>query len=239
MGPLMSSLIPQVSNPYIGALLGGLIYGLAVCTASCLPYLAGYIAGVGAGFRRGVSVTLIFSGGRIVGYAIVGALVGLFGGLFQIIISKNEIAPFQIYSSFVFGAITIGIGAYVLYRVKYPKCDCKPQESKKLAVLAKKSRFGLDFGAFTLGLSRGLILCPPMMALLFLYALPFASPVGSVALAVLFGLGTTISPILLLGGVTGWLLNKAPLLKTWVSIGGSVILILLGTVTVINSLIQL
>jgi len=75
--------------------------------------------------------------------------------------------------------------------------------------------------------------------LLLLYSVPFSNPVGSVALAVLFGLGTTLSPILLLGGVMGWLLNKAPLFKKWVSIAGAAVLILLGIDTLINSLIQL
>jgi putative Mn2+ efflux pump MntP len=55
----------------------------------------------------------------------------------------------------------------------------------------------------------------------------------------LFGLGTTLSPILLLGGVTGWLLNKAPFFRRWISIAGSAILIVLGAITIINSIIQL
>lgn len=234
----MSTLIPQISNPYLGAFAGGLIYGSVVCTASCLPYIASYIAGIGAGFRKGVGVTLVFSGGRIAGYAVIGALVGLFSGLFRLVVSQTEISPFQIYSSLVFGVITIAIGGFVLFRIKSPKCECKPPDSKNLVASAKRGRWGFDFGAFSLGLSRGLILCPPLVLLL-LYSVPFASPVGSVALAVLFGLGTTISPILFLGGVTGWLLNKAPLFKKWVSIAGAGILIILGIVTLINSLIQL
>jgi len=48
-----------------------------------------------------------------------------------------------------------------------------------------------------------------------------------------------LSPMLLLGGVTGWLLNKAPLFRKWVSIAGAGILILLGLVTLISSMIQL
>lgn len=235
----MSSLIPQVSNPYFGAFIGGIIYGMVVCTASCLPYLAGYIAGIGAGFRKGVSVTLIFSSGRIAGYAVIGAVVGLFSGLFRLVISQSEISPFQIYSSIVFGAVTIAIGAFVLFRARSPKCECSPQDTKNIVAKGvKKGRFGFDFGAFSLGLSRGLILCPPLVLLL-LYSVPFASPIGSVSLAVLFGLGTTVSPILLLGGVTGWLLNKAPLFRKWVSLAGAGILILLGIITIINSLIQL
>jgi cytochrome c-type biogenesis protein len=232
------SLIPQISNPYIGAFAGGILYGLVVCTASCLPYVASYIAGIGAGFRKGVSVTLIFSSGRIAGYALIGALVGLFSGLFRLVVSETEISPFQIYSSLAFGVVTILIGIFVLFKVRSPKCKCSPQDAKNFVATRKKGRFGFDFGAFSLGLSRGLILCPPLIALL-IYSLPFASPLGSVGLAVLFGLGTALSPILLLGGVTGWLLNKAPLFRKWVSIAGSAILILLGIITIINSVIQL
>ena len=62
---------------------------------------------------------------------------------------------------------------------------------------------------------------------------------GSVGLAVLFGLGTTISPILVLGGLTGWLLNKAPLLRKWISVAGAGILIVLGISALINSGIHL
>jgi putative Mn2+ efflux pump MntP len=54
-------------------------------------------------------------------------------------------------------------------------------------------------------------------------------------LAVLFGVGTALSPILLFGGATGWLLSKAPLFRKWISIGGSALLILLGAITVIEA----
>lgn len=229
------SLIPQLTNPYLDALIIGLGYGLGVCTASCLPYVAGYVAGIGAGFRQGIRVTLIFNAGRIVAYALLGALVGLLGGILTIV-APEAISPFQVYSSLVFGAITIVIGIGVLWKARRtPECSLhavNPPSSGKLG------RFGVDVGAFSLGLSRGLIICPPL-ALLLLYALPFSTPLGSVTLAVLFGIGTTISPLLILGGVTGWLLNKAPLFRKWISLAGGVILIMLGVISLITSLTQL
>jgi thiol:disulfide interchange protein DsbD len=231
------SLIPQISNPYIGAFAGGLLYGLVVCTASCLPYIASYIAGIGAGFRKGIGVTLIFSGGRVAGYALIGGLVGLFSGLFRLFVSNAAISPFQMYSSLAFGIVTIIIGASVLVKYRKP-CECSSVDTKSLVAKAKTGRFGFDFGAFSLGLSRGLIICPPLVALL-IYSLPFSNPIGSVALAVMFGLGTALSPILLLGGVTGWLLNKAPLFRKWIALGGAGILILLGISTLISSVIHL
>jgi thiol:disulfide interchange protein DsbD len=232
------SLIPQISNPYLGAFAGGFLYGMVVCTASCLPYIASYIAGVGAGFRKGVAITVIFSSGRIAGYALIGGLVGLFSGLFRLFVSSSAISPFQMYSSLAFGIVTIIIGASILQKVRSPSCDYKPTNDSSLIIQGKKTWLGFDFRAFSLGLSRGLIICPPLIALL-IYSLPFSNPIGSVGLAILFGLGTALSPILLLGGLTGWLFNKAPLFRKWVSIAGAGILILLGIITLISSLIQL
>jgi uncharacterized protein len=230
------SVIPEISNPYLGSFAIGLIYGLGVCTASCLPVLAGYIAGIGAGFRKGVKVTLIFNSGRILAYALIGILIGLLSGLITMV-APGVLSPFQIYSSIVFGSITIAIGASLLLKAGKPhECNLK---DANIATLEKNRRFGFDFGAFTLGLSRGLIICPPLVSLLLLYALPFSSPVGTMTLAVLFGLGTTISPLLVLGGLTGWLLSKAPLFRKWISIAGAAVLMVLGIITIVSSVIQL
>jgi sulfite exporter TauE/SafE len=232
------SLIPEISNPFIGAFVGGVLYGMVVCTASCLPYIAGYIAGVGAGFRRGVGITLIFNSGRVAGYALIGGIIGVFSGLFRLFVSQTAFSPFQVYSSFAFGIVTMVIGASILLKYRSPSCDHNLKDGKNLVVPGKTGRFGFDYRAFSLGLSRGLIICPPLIALL-IYSLPFSNPIGSVAIAVLFGLGTALSPMLLLGGVTGWLLSKAPLFRKWVSIAGAGILIVLGLFTLINSIIQL
>jgi sulfite exporter TauE/SafE len=231
------SLIPEISNPYIGAFTGGLLYGLAVCTASCLPIVTSYIAGIGAGFSKGVKVTLIFSSGRVLAYALIGGLIGLFGGLFRLFVSDSAISPFQIYASLAFGVVTIVIGISIFLKSRKP-CGCNAQDPKGKGISGKAGRFGVDFGAFSLGLSRGLILCPPLIALL-IYSLPFTSPLGSVGIALLFGLGTALSPILLLGGVTGWLLNKAPLFRKWISMTGAAVLIGVGIFTMIGSLIQI
>jgi sulfite exporter TauE/SafE len=231
------SLIPEVSNPFLGAFAGGLLYGLAVCTAACVPYIASYIAGTGAGFRKGTVITLIFNSGRIVAYALIGCLVGLFSGLFRLALSNTAISPFQIYSSMALGIVTMIIGVSILLKLRSP-CNCIMPNSKTAVAQGKPRKFGFDLTAFSLGLSRGLILCPPLIALL-IYSIPFSNPVGSVGLAVLFGLGTSLSPMLLLGGATGWFLNKAPLLRKWISIGGAGILILLGIVELITAIIKL
>ncbi|MGD6852511.1 MAG: sulfite exporter TauE/SafE family protein [Candidatus Bathyarchaeia archaeon] len=232
------SLIPEISNPYLGALAGGLLYGLAVCTASCLPIVAGYVAGVGSGFKKSVKLTMIFNGGRILAYALIGGLIGLFGGLLRFFVSDAALSPFQMYSSFAFGIVTIVIGVWIMYKAKNPACDCNTPQAQKTIATGKAGKYGVDFGAFSLGLTRGLIICPPLIALL-AYSLPFTNALGSLGIAVLFGLGTALSPMLLLAGVTGWLLNKAPLFRKWLAIGGGVVLILLGVYTMGSSLVML
>jgi cytochrome c-type biogenesis protein len=228
------SLIPEIPNPYLGAFAVGLLYGLVFCTSSCLPYIASYIAGIGAGFRKGVVVTLIYNSGRVTAYALIGGLIGILSGAFRLFVNETSISPFQEYSSYALGIVTIVIGISIILKNRSPSCDCNPENSKNLGVKKMGGRF--DVRAFSLGLSRGLIVCPPLVMLL-LYSVPFAAPIDSLVLAVLFGLGTALSPILLLGGVTGWLLNKAPLFRKWISITGAGILIVLGIGTLINAII--
>jgi sulfite exporter TauE/SafE len=231
------SLIPAIANPYLSAFVGGLVFGLAYCTASCLPVVAGYIAGVGSGFKQSVKITAIFNSGRIIAYAIIGAIIGVFGELLRFFVSESAITPFQIYSSLAFGLVTIAIGAILMWKIrKHSGCECKPSDAS--AAAGRIKRYGVDLGAFTLGFTRGLIICTPLILLLST-SLTLVNAAGSVAVALLFGIGTSISPILLLGGVTGWLLNKAPLFRKWISIAGGIILILLGALSVYSSLTQI
>lgn len=231
------SLLPAIANPYLSAFVGGLVFGLAYCTASCLPVVAGYIAGVGSGFRQSVKITAIFNGGRIIAYTLIGLIIGLFGEVLRFFVSEDAITPFQIYSSLAFGLVTIVIGGVLMWQTRKPKgCDCKPADTATAAGRIK--RYGVDFGAFTLGFTRGLIICTPLILLL-TTSLTLVDAAGSVAVAVLFGVGTSVSPILILGGVTGWLLNKAPLFRKWISIAGGLILILLGALSVYSSITQI
>ncbi|MCW4010486.1 MAG: sulfite exporter TauE/SafE family protein [Candidatus Bathyarchaeota archaeon] len=226
------SLLPEIPNPYLAALGIGFSYGLVYCTSSCLPYISSYIAGIGAGFRRGVAVTLIFNAGRLTAYALIGVLFGLF----QFIVDEAVYTVFQTYASLIFGVVTIAIGVTILIKNKPPSCDCPVEHNGNGSVGTRGFASRFDLRAYFMGLSRGLILCTPMLAIM-AYSVSFASPVDSFYMAVLFGLGTVLSPIILLGGATGWLLNKAPLFRKWISRLGAVALIILGAVAVVNTII--
>lgn len=223
------AVLSGLTDPYLDALFSGFLFGLVICTSSCLPYIVSYIAGINAGFRRGILVTLIFNVGRIAAYALIGTTVGVF----KLAISDSLLTSFQQYSAPAFGAVSILIGVSLLYKSR-SKHSCSKEASKVL--LGKKGMGRFEVGAFTLGFSRGLVVCTPLMALL-AYSIPFASPIDSFVLALLFGVGTALSPILFFGGATGWLLNKAPLFRKWIAISGSVLLIILGTITLFSAII--
>ena len=220
------SLLPEIPNPYVGAFTIGLLYGSVFCTSTCLPYIASYIAGVGADFRKGIFTTIIYSAGRVVAYALIGILIGILSRMFQFVLSGSSFSSFQQYASYGFGIVTIVIGLSILWNRNSTTCKCSQECKTNLDAEQTKTRF--DLRAFSLGFSRGLIMCPYLIAILLLYSLQLSSPIESFAVAVLFGLGTAISPMILLGGLTGWLLNKAPLFRKWISIIGSGTLILLG-----------
>lgn len=229
------SLLPEISNPYVGAFAVGLLYGTVFCTSTCLPYIASYIAGVGADFRKGVIATLIYNLGRVTAYALIGGAVGIFSGVFRSVVSEASFSVFQQYSSYGFGIVTIIIGVSILLKSRSKPHGCNLECNKNVGPKKIATRF--DIRAFSLGFSRGLIVCPYLVAILLLYAIPFASPIDSFLVAVLFGLGTALSPMLLLGGVTGWLLNKAPLFRKWIAIAGGGVLVVLGVVTLVSAII--
>ena len=222
-----------ISATYLEALTIGLLYGTIFCTSECLPYLASYIAGTGAGFRKGIVITLIYDAGRLISYTLIGVAVGLIGGSVTLLLDETTLASFRGYSAYAIGAITILIGIHILLKTRKNQSNCT-KECKSIDEW-KIGRY--DIRAFTLGLTRGLIICPPLFALL-VYSVPFATPLDSIALSFLFGLGTILSPMLVLGGVTGWLLNKAPLFRKWISIIGSGALIILGLATILLTLMN-
>jgi sulfite exporter TauE/SafE len=222
------TVLEQISNPYLASLILGLLYGLTFCTSACLPYIISYIAGIGAGFRKGLIVTTIYNSGRIVAYAIIGTIVGLLGTA----ISEEFFSSYQQYSSIAFGAIIVIIGLSIVMK-KFGNSPCTSGQAHDLGVSKLTQRF--DIRAFSMGFTRGLILCPPLVALL-LYAVTF-SQVNTTILAVLFGTGTTLSPLLILGGATGWLLNKAPLFTKWLSRIGGIALVVMGLSVLFGSLL--
>jgi sulfite exporter TauE/SafE len=224
------SLFTEISNPYLASLALGLLSGLVFCTSSCLPYIAGYIAGVGAGFRKGVAITVIYNSGRVMAYALIGVAIGIL----KLSIDDAILTSYQNFALLALGLVSIVIGLNMILKSKRSACTkgCVSRSITKSNGKVLTRNF--DPQAFVLGLTRGLIVCPLLVPVL-LYSVTFSTPVDSFFLALLFGIGTALSPLMLIGGVTGWLLNKAPLFRKWISIVGGVVLIVLGISALVNA----
>ncbi|MBN1784320.1 MAG: sulfite exporter TauE/SafE family protein [Candidatus Bathyarchaeota archaeon] len=214
------SVLEQIANPYLASLALGLLYGFTVCTSSCLPYLASYIAGIKAGFRRALTVTAIYNIGRIAAYAVIGTIAGLL----RTLLDEAIFEMYQTIFSAIFAVVVIVIGISILF--KKGSCSNCVQENLEPQRGLEGFRQQFDVRAFFMGFSKGFVLCPPLVAFL-LYALTNYQA-NLTGLAVLFGLGTALSPMLILAAVVGWLLEKAPLFRKWTSILGAIALIILG-----------
>ena len=225
------TLLPEIPNPFLASFALGLLYGSTFCTSACLPYITSYIAGIGAGFRKGVIVTSIYNSGRVTACALIGGLTSIF----KLFVSAAFLLAYQKYALFAFGIVTIVIGISIIRKNRSSPCVYNVEDDKNLGLKRLTERF--DIRAFSMGLTRGLIVCPPLIAIL-LYSMTSSAPIDSFVLSILFGLGTALSPFLLLGGVTGWLLNKAPLFSRWISKTGAGILILLGLNMLLNAMIK-
>jgi sulfite exporter TauE/SafE len=71
-----------------------------------------------------------------------------------------------------------------------------------------------------------------------LFGVTSSPQINPVFLAVLFGLGTAAYPLLLLSGMNGWLLEKAPLLRKLIFRFGGAMLILLGIIGLLSVIIE-
>jgi len=224
------SVLEQIANPYLASLALGLLYGFTICTSSCLPYLASYIAGIKAGFHKALTITAIYNTGRIAAYAVIGTIAGFL----RTLVDEAIFETYQTIFSAIFAVIVIIIGISIIFK-KGSCSTCVPENVEPQRGL-EGFRQNFDVRAFFMGFSKGFVLCPPLVAFL-LYALTNYQA-NCTVLAFLFGLGTALSPMLILAAVVGWLLEKAPLFRKWTSILGAIALILLGISILLITLIE-
>jgi len=172
----------------------GLIYGLTTCTFSCLPVVGTYIVGTRSSFSEGVKATVLFSIARIAGYTVMGIFFGLVGNVVKTYLS-SPIVPAAC------GTLIILVGIRLLFSKQ--NRGCKSSKCSGLRETAKTTSISL----IPLGLAMSFIPCLPYTAIM-ASAAASGSALQGAATAFLFGLGTSLSPLLLLGGATGWLAGQ-------------------------------
>ncbi|NIP33931.1 MAG: hypothetical protein GWN18_03225 [Thermoplasmata archaeon] len=224
-------------QPELSALLLGIIYGATFCTLTCSPFIASYIIGSDRGTRRGVWLSVIFNGGRVVTYGLLGLAVGLAGGAFLVE------GVYALWGAIFFGIAVALIGIWIAVRRRPGSaCGCTKEASWAQRLwhrVEPREGDGGELSAAGMGLLIGLVPCPPLIALLVFSAAVGSASTGLV-LGLLFGIGTVISPIIIIAAAAGWFSERiameAPAMRTGIRRVAGVMLVLLGIWTAWNAL---
>ncbi|MFA5411304.1 MAG: sulfite exporter TauE/SafE family protein [Candidatus Omnitrophota bacterium] len=157
----------------------GLSFGFGPCLASCGPILIAYLAGTKKNVRKSITGYLLFSLSRISAYLILGLLVFFLGRL----AASRLLGEYSRYIFILGGGFIAAIGALMM-------------SGRRIEVRAWNN-------LPLLGLIIGLLPCAPLLAIFSYLGLISRAWWQSLLYSFSFGLGTLLSPLLLLAGFTG------------------------------------
>ncbi len=185
------NLLHGFGSVYLGVLVMGLFYGLTMCNFSCIPLIGPYIFGTQGGFSRGFDATAIFVLTRVATYTLLGGLSGMVG---RVALESLDTAWLLTLA----GGLIVVISGRVIFK---SRSAC--QKSQQIQGPERRTWVHM----MTLGFSTSLMPCLPLSAVL-LYAATTQSFLTGCALALMFGIGTSASPLYYIGGAAGWLSEK-------------------------------
>ncbi len=209
------------------------LVGGAAAFAHCLGMCGPFCLHLGQGqkYRVAAGRQLLWHAGRIGTYVFLGALAGHLG---RWIGSLSQWARLQDILAYVAGAVMILAGLSLLGLLplpwRRPSGDAQPQTAPLLSRLLGPLLVAPTGGsALTLGLATGFLPCPVVLGFLALAAGSGSAAAGMAVMGVM-GLGTMWS--LLLVGAMGQMLRLR--LRRWAPAVGGIVIILLGTATVLR-----
>jgi len=166
--------------------LTGLLFGCGPCIASCGPFLISYIAGTKKDIPESIIAYVLFSSARILVYLILSLAIFF---LSQFVVSKL-LGDFSKYLLISGGGIMVLLGVFLALgkKLEFPFS----QSLYKNILERDKKSIAL------LGLIIGLLPCAPLLAVLSYVGLISRTWVLSLLYALSFGIGTFISPLILL-----------------------------------------
>jgi len=172
----------------------GIFVGSGPCLLSCGPLLLSYVASTKTGAVSGIKTYLIFCGVRLAVYLSFGAGAGLIGAwVVHRLVESEALAVLFV----AFGAFLILMGFFIILE------DAVPQRWRMSLTCCHEGRADLrNIAVFALIVS--LAPCAPLLALFGYIALVSNTWYKGVGLMAAFGLGTVLSPMILLMFLTGW-----------------------------------
>ena len=201
--------------------ISGIILGYGPCLLTCAPPLLSYTVSQKAGLRRSLSSYAIFSAGRLLSYAVLGVICGLFAEALHFITDKS----YMIVVSAALGGFIIILGIATISMVSDP--------AKRVCGRLHK---GDIRNVGLLGILMGLIPCLPLIGIMDYTILISNSWLDGLIYILVFGIGTAISPLIILAALTGAVPErfvKSDKVTRVVRVVSGLILIVVGTYRII------
>ncbi|MFO8053337.1 MAG: sulfite exporter TauE/SafE family protein [Candidatus Omnitrophota bacterium] len=163
--------------------VSGIVLGSGPCLAFCAPLLASYFAAFKKGFQKSLISYLIFSASKIISYIILALIWTKVVNLFSDYLLKE-------YSSFVYNFLAVFIILVGITTLFYKKnnpnwlcCHVHKGNIRNVGVI---------------GFLIGFAPCLPLIGILNYIAIISSNLIDAGIFALAFGLGTVISPLILI-----------------------------------------
>lgn len=208
--------------------LYGLFFGSGPCLASCGPILISYISGSGKNISQAMRSYLAFSLGRVLAYIFFSLAIFGLGNYAASRLLGEYFLPLRILGgSFVVlaGLLIIFDKAGGLFLI-----PAKAAFARRLLDFIKDGLLKNDLKAlFFFGLITGLMPCSPLLALFSYIGFSQADWLSAGACGLFFGIGTTVSALMILAlaaGALSPLIVKTKLVNLFYRICGLILLVL-------------
>ncbi len=200
----------------------GIFLGSGPCLLSCGPLLLSYVASTKTGGVSALKTYLIFCGVRLAVYLAFGVGAGLIGAwVVHRLVESASLAVLYV----AFGVFLVLLGLFFILE------DLVPERWRGTLRCCHQGRGDMrNVAVFALIVS--LAPCAPLLGMLGYIALLSDTWYKGVVYMAAFGLGTVISPLIILMFLTGWFgswLQKHKLVLRLVRVASGIIFIILGS----------
>jgi hypothetical protein len=201
--------------------------GGALAFGHCLGMCGGFALHLSEGRsgRAALARQLLWHAGKTATYVLLGAAAGFLGGMVG---SAHGLLRVQSLLAYVAGAIMLLMGAKLLGLLP-GRADVAAGDGLFAGVFRQFFAQPTPSAAFALGLVTGLLPCPVVVGFLAL-SLQTGSVLAGMATMAAVGVGTVWALLLL--GMTGYALRART--RRWGAVLGGVVLVLLGSVTILR-----
>ena len=176
---------------------------------------------------QGFKSFVVFTAGRIFMCGVLGLASGYMGTTLI-----NTDIGFR-YVSMIYSGVMVSIGLIMFISPVYGNCGRVEKKSETLNFFSKRLAFSPAIHLLVMGMIFAVIPCPPMIAVL-INSLRMPSAVSGSILMLLFGIGITVSPLVIVSVLAGWfskkIKTKAPQYKMMFQRLSGVMLILFGLI---------